>query len=180
MTKVSEIIGTIPDTEPPIDGFVTDKGEKFIILRAHFKEVEMDVAVSEYVYTGITGRCKIIGRFCTDKRKDENGQPYNYYYIYAQDIIAVDPEERETNEIYINAKITKVGKFIVTSKGVEIQFVYATTMDMFGKTDVLKICLKGEDARRFHSLPPGTYVKGYGYMKAYKNTIEILMHELEE
>lgn len=180
MTKVSELIGTIPDTEPPIDGFTTDKGEKFIILRAHFKEVEMDVAVSSFVYTGVTGRCKITGRFCTDKRKDENDTPYNYYYIYAQDIVAVDPEECETNEIYVNAKITKIGNFLVTKKGIEILFVYATTMDMFGKTDVLKLCLKGEDARKYRNEAPGAYVKGLGYMKSYKNSIEILIHELEE
>lgn len=182
MQKISTLIGTISPNTTPVDYGTTENGtgEKFLLLRASFKTVTMDVVVSEYIYHGETGRVKVTGGLCIRRVEKEDGTYTKHFFIYANNIEKADESEEETNRIHISGKLTSKRQYIVTKAGLELLFGYILVPDVMGDTSLMKVNMRRFLARKYKNAENGTVITGEGYIKTYKNSIEVLIDEITQ
>ena len=173
---VSTLIGYIePDQQKRTVQF-ENNDEGFIVLRCDFKGIQMDLLVSEYIYSDNTGYVQIEGSYCTIAGVDDTGKKVHMPCIYAQNITSLSEKAELTNEVKFRFRLTKVHKYLVTQNGLEILFAYGTIINSFGSIEVCKICLKGALARQYKNSTRGTEFTATAFLKAYGKGVEFLIN----
>ena len=176
----SELIGYIEPNVNVRPIKINGTDEIFHILRCTFRGIDMDVVISSYVYTGVTGTVKITGSYATQKSADETGKIVHVPFIFAQSLESVPDDTPLTNKVRFELRVTKRYKFLVTDQGMEVLFLYGTVINAFNKIEVYKICLKRAYARKYSNCKKGTTITATAYIKSYGRGIEFSVDEVIE
>lgn len=176
---ISSLVGYIDPEQDKRVLQMQGADEKFYALRCKFKEIVMDVLISEYVYDeSMHGLVTVTGSYYTIQDSDDDGKKVYIPCIYASNITSLTDEAELTNEVTFKFRLSKVYKYLVTRAGLEILFVYGTVVNSFGGLEVCKVCLKGAMARRYKNSTKGTEFTAKAYMKPYGKGVEFLVHEI--
>ena len=175
MSKVSTLIGEVVEGEPVFSHEYD--GEQFFKIRVKFQDATIDVMFSEYIIQGkFTGKVKVTGYLASDVVKGSDPR----FYFYASIIESVDLDTPTTNEITFSYKVTRVGEFKVSSRGVDILPLVASDYTTFKTTSVLYLCIRGKGARKLKDKEKGYYISGKGYLKQCRNAYEVIVMKLED
>lgn len=170
MVSISELVGTIPhqDKVP----FVGENKEKFYKFNASFDDVDIPVVVSCFIWNDdYFGKVKVTGYL--DTMLGDDGR-YTQH-IYAHSLKSVPPDEPDTKEITLCARITKLGDIFPTSNGVDMRRVVTTQTTYTGKTAVITIMAKKSAARVLGGYNKGDYIRGVGILTKHKNRYQVIV-----
>lgn len=173
MSRISTLIGEVVEGEPIFSHEYED--ESFYKISVKFRDAVIDVVFSEYILQGkFTGKVQVVGYLASNVVKD--GKPE--FYIYANSIESVDLDTPITNEITFSYKVTRVGDFKVSTRGVDILPLVASDYTPFHTTSVLYLCVRDKGARKLKDKQKGYYISGTGYLKQCRDIYEVIILKL--
>ncbi|MCM1215115.1 MAG: hypothetical protein NC548_11415 [Lachnospiraceae bacterium] len=175
MGKVSKLIGEVIAGEPVFWDEIDE--ESYYKIRVRFLDAEIDVVFSEYILQGMfSGKVEVTGYLASRITKGEKPD----FYFHANLIESVDLDTPISNKVTFAYKVTKVGKFKVSQRGVDLLPLVASDYTAQHSTSVLYLCVRGKGARKLKDKEKGYYISGEGFLKQYRDIYEIIILNLED
>ena len=173
MSIVSKLVGEVIDVSPR--DFARISGETFKAITVQLLDAKIDVVISEFVAKeSYEGKVEITGYLASKVQKGT----VPLFFIFANEIVEVPEDTAITNKVQFRYKVTKVSKFKVNSRGVDLLPMVAADYTAHQTTSVIYLCVRGLNARKLKDKKPGYYVAGEGYLKQYRDIYEIITTEV--
>ena len=176
MRNVSELVGVVVDGNPV--RYQEINNEQFYYITVKFRNTKIRVLYSTYSCNERFAegtKIEVVGTLMSFTRR----KTFPDFFFYANRIERADPDAMSTNSIEFECKISKVKPLAVGVQSADTLPLIGNNRSPLNKTSTIYLYIRDGDARRLQNKEAGYIIRGKGYMKNYKDVIEILVTDVE-